>query len=195
MRRALGSLLFVASLPACAVARQATMTPMDTTACGAVAAAIDSLVIGRDGGRVGLVEETLPRHALAVPEPAAELVQMPGIDSSTMRSFREHNGQVERTCATLPLVGGMTMLTRRDIDSLPTGGRLDDYWAAFHARFPGVAGITRVSGVGVGMGGRQALLTIDHSCGGLCGAGHVVLLERDDQGTWRVKRAAMTWIS
>lgn len=166
---------------------------MNTMACGAVAAAIDSLVVGRRGGRVGLVEETFPKHALAVPQPPQELVQIPGIDSSTMRSFRERNGQIESACTTLPLVGGMMPLARRDLDVVK--GSPDDYWRAFHARFPGVVGMTRISGVGVGRGGRQALLMLDHSCGAHCGAGHIVLLERDDEGTWRVTRAVMTWIS
>ena len=183
------------AVPACAVARQAAApAPMDTTACGAVAAAIDSLVIGSQAARVALRDETQPRSDFELASLRRELAEMPGIDSATMQSFRENNAHAVPACATLPLVGGMTPVARRDIDALPQGD-VQRYWSTFRARFPGVTGVTQVSGVGVGKDGRQALLMLDHRCGGVCGAGHIVLLERDDAGKWRVTQARMTWIS
>lgn len=183
----------VTAVPACAVARQAP-APMDTATCGAVAAAIDSLVIGSRDQRAGFRDVTQPRRDVDETALRAELARMPGIDSATLRSFRENNARPMPSCAALPLVGGTTRLTQEDLAVLPTSDPLR-YWNAFKARYPGVAGVTQVSGVGMGRGGRQALLMLDHRCGGRCGAGHIVLLERDDEGKWRVTRAVMTWIS
>lgn len=189
LRIALVALVTV--VPACAAARQdVAPAAMDSTACAAIAAAIDSLVIGSQATRVGLIDRTTPRSDVTLPEPLTTL--MPEVDGSTLRSFRENNAQSVPACATLPLVGGMTHITPRELDALPKD---EHYWEVFHARFPGVSGVTSTSGVGIGKDGRQALLTVDHSCGGICGAGHVVLLERDDDGKWRVKRARMTWVS
>jgi hypothetical protein len=195
-RRALGALLLVAiaATPACAVSRRPPAS-MDTTTCGAIAAAIDSLVVGSNAVRVGLRDETTPsREQEPVPDSWKSLADMPGLDGTTLRSFRENNARPLPACATLPLVGGMTLLARGELDALPTRDA-DAYWRAFHARFPGVAGLTSTSGVGISRDGRQALLVLDHSCGGICGTGHIVLLERDDAGKWRVRRAVMTWIS
>lgn len=183
----------VTTVPACAVARQAP-TPMDTASCGALAAAIDSLVIGSRDQRVGLRDVTQPRREVAESQLREALARMPEIDGATLRSFRENNARPMPSCASLPLVGGTTRLTQEDVDALPKGDPIR-YWSAFRERYPGVAGVTQVSGIGIGRGGREALLMLDHSCGGHCSAGHIVLLERDDDGKWRVKRAAMTWIS
>ena len=193
MRRVLGALLFVAvaAAPACAVSRQ-SVAPMDTASCGAVAAAIDSLVVGSNDVRIGLAAETSPRQNPVEVERA--VADMPGVDGSTLRSFRANNLHAIPSCAALPLVGGMTLIEQRELDALPTDDA-EAYWRAFGSRHPGVAGVTHVSGIGIGRDGRQALLMLDHRCGSLCGTGHVVLLERDDQGKWRVKRAVMTWIS
>lgn len=190
VRAALVATLVGAS--ACATALRPAAS-MDATACGAIAAAIDSLVVGSRATRVGLRERTSPKrddHALALLANASST--LPALDGTTLRSFRENNARALPACETLPLVGGVTRLPERELDRLPRG---DGYWSALHARFPGVDGVTTTSGVGVGKDGRQALLVVDHACGGLCGAGHLVLLERDDDGKWRVKRAWMTWIS
>ena len=167
----------------------------DSAACSAIAAAADSLVIGHEAVRLGLVETTRPFREQGMPADLwRQLRDLPGLDSSTLRDFERRNAAAAPSCATLPMVGGVTTIAQADIDALPTGNA-ESYWRAFHTKFPGVAGITSTSGVGIGMGGRQALLTIDHGCGSQCGTGHIVLLERDDAGKWKVKRAVMTWIS
>ena len=196
-RAACGALLLVATvaLPACAASRALPHAAPDSATCSAIAAAADSLVIGHEAVRLGLVEVTRPfREQGTVPAMWRQLRDMPWLDSSTLHDFERRNATPTPSCATLPLVGGVTTIAQADIDALPTGDA-EAYWRAFHAKFPGVAGVTSTSGVGIGMGGRQALLTIDHGCGSLCGTGHIVLLERDDAGKWKVKRAVMTWIS
>jgi hypothetical protein len=76
-----------------------------------------------------------------------------------------------------------------------SGSNPDSYWRAFYTRFPQTRGLTVVSGIGVSADGRQALLSLTHTCGGLCGRGYMVLLERRDGGSWRVTRARLDWMS
>ena len=190
LRRPLVLLLVLA---ACATARREAVSEGD--ACGAIAAAIDSLVIGHDAQRVGLLDETIAQRGPdLLPADLKRLEDMPGLDRETLRSFRERNAHATPSCASLPLVGGATMLHQRDLQSLPQDD-VEAYWRTFGERFPGVTGMTSTSAVGIGAGGRQALLTLHHRCGGTCGHGHIVLLERGDDGKWHVRRALMTWIS
>jgi hypothetical protein len=48
--------------------------------------------------------------------------------------------------------------------------------------------------VGFNAAMNQAMVYIQHACGGLCGSGHYVLLEKNaDQ--WRVVKESMVWVS
>jgi hypothetical protein len=40
----------------------------------------------------------------------------------------------------------------------------------------------------------QALVYVGNLCGGLCGSGEIILLVKDD-GTWKIKYSATTWVS
>ena len=64
----------------------------------------------------------------------------------------------------------------------------------FEARFPNNFGYFVVSHVGLNLNKTEALLYIDHFCGGLCGGGDYVLL-RKVNGAWRVVERHMTWVA
>lgn len=64
----------------------------------------------------------------------------------------------------------------------------------FEARFPNNLGYFVVSRVGLNLDKTEALLYVDHFCGGLCGGGEYVLL-RKVNGGWRVVDHHGTWVS
>jgi hypothetical protein len=64
----------------------------------------------------------------------------------------------------------------------------------FEARFPNNLGYFVVSHVGLNLNKTEALLYIDHFCGGLCGGGDYVLM-RKVNGVWHVVERHMTWVS
>ncbi|HEY7769785.1 hypothetical protein [Longimicrobium sp.] len=68
------------------------------------------------------------------------------------------------------------------------------YWTAFRERYPGYAGVIRLSGIGRSADGSRAAVYVTYGCGALCGAGHLVTL-RNDGGSWRVVEAKMLWVS
>jgi len=85
---------------------------------------------------------------------------------------------------------------------LPSGARavfvnrsdLGTKTSDFEARFPNNLGYFVVSHVGLNLNGTEALLYIDHFCGGLCGGGDYVLM-RKVNGVWHVVERHMTWVS
>jgi len=64
----------------------------------------------------------------------------------------------------------------------------------FEARFPNSFGFFVVSHVGLNLNKTEALLYVDHFCGGLCGGGDYVLM-RKVNGVWHIVERHMTWVS
>ena len=86
---------------------------------------------------------------------------------------------------------------------LPSGARAvfvnpsDILWTKtndFEARFPNNFGYFVVSHVGLNLRKTEALLYVDHFCGGLCGGGEYVLMRRTG-GVWHVIDRRSTWVS
>jgi hypothetical protein len=119
---------------------------------------------------------------------------IPGLDATTWATFEARSRARAPACSALP--GGRRFVLVRD-SVLRTLPRADPeaYWTAFRLRFPESTGLTSVSAVGESADGRQALLVVNHVCGGLCGWGYVVLLGRAPGDAWRVRYARMLWVS
>jgi hypothetical protein len=64
----------------------------------------------------------------------------------------------------------------------------------FEAKFPNNLGYFVVSSVGLNLNKTEALLYVDHFCGGLCGGGEYVLM-RKVNGVWHVVDSHGTWVS
>jgi hypothetical protein len=64
----------------------------------------------------------------------------------------------------------------------------------FEARFPNNFGFFVASHVGLNLSKTEALLYVDHFCGGLCGGGGYVLM-RKVSGVWHVVDHHNTWVS
>lgn len=105
------------------------------------------------------------------------------------------------TRASFFLNGVFSTSTSTDL-RLPSGARavlvnrsdLGTKTSDFEARFPNNLGFFVVSHVGLNLNRTEALLFIDHFCGGLCGGGGYVLM-RKVNGVWHVVERHMTWVS
>lgn len=69
-----------------------------------------------------------------------------------------------------------------------------DGWQAFYKQYPNAAGFWTFSRPGYNAAHDEALLYVAHSCGWLCGTGHLYLLSREN-GQWKVKNRLFLWIS
>jgi hypothetical protein len=96
-------------------------------------------------------------------------------------------------------------ITRASLNTnlrLPSGARavfvnpsdLGTKTSDFEARFPNNLGYFVVSHVGLNLNKTEALLYVDHFCGGLCGGGEYVLM-RKVNGVWHVVDHHGTWVS
>jgi hypothetical protein len=65
---------------------------------------------------------------------------------------------------------------------------------AFQKLYPKSPGFMNISRIGFNSDRTQALLYIGFVCGGLCGEGHIFLLVKEN-GTWKIRHVAMTWVS
>lgn len=85
---------------------------------------------------------------------------------------------------------------------LPSGARavfvnrsdLGTKTSYLEARFPNNLGYFVVSHIGLNLNKTEALLYVDHFCGGLCGGGEYVLMRKMD-GVWLVADQRGTWVS
>jgi hypothetical protein len=82
---------------------------------------------------------------------------------------------------------------RLSAKELPRTFRMD-FWQTFHDRHPGSAGYVQATWAVVSRDGGQALIHVEHHCGGLCGTGDLHLLRLHD-GQWRIETSYMLWVS
>lgn len=87
---------------------------------------------------------------------------------------------------------GINYVIVRDGD-LPNG-KFDNFWEKFYRKYPNSPGIVFFSRVGFNDRYDQAFVYVGRSCGGLCGAGEYVLLNKVN-GRWVVKNEQELWIS
>jgi hypothetical protein len=64
----------------------------------------------------------------------------------------------------------------------------------FEARFPNNFGYFVVSHVGLNLNKTEALVYVDHFCGGLCGGGGYILMHKVE-GVWHIVDRRNTWVS
>jgi hypothetical protein len=67
-------------------------------------------------------------------------------------------------------------------------------WQHFYKKYPKSSGIWTLSAVGYNAAGTEALVYVGHSCGSLCGTGHLILAAKEND-RWVVKNRLMLWIS
>ncbi len=80
-------------------------------------------------------------------------------------------------------------------------GKLEDLfkkggggWDKFYQIYPDAAGVWDFSHPGYNEARNEAVLYVGHSCGNLCGTGHLFFVAKEN-GQWKVKNRLMLWIS
>jgi hypothetical protein len=67
-------------------------------------------------------------------------------------------------------------------------------WPAFYKQYSGASGILTWSRVGFSAEGTQALFYVSHRCGGLCGGGRYILMEKQAR-RWVIGTEIVVWVS
>ena len=116
--------------------------------------------------------------------------QAPTLRQATLDAFREVNSQQSTFKRSFSLAVNYELANSTQLGSVIRNGG----WPAFYKRFPGSPGIVSFSRVGMSGDGTQALFYTSHVCGGLCGGGQFVVMERRD-GRWFIEKEIDMWMS
>jgi hypothetical protein len=71
---------------------------------------------------------------------------------------------------------------------------VDRAWKKFYAKYPGSTGILFFSKAGFNSKMTQAFIYAGRQCGGLCGFGKYILLEKKGSA-WTIKNEMQLWVS
>ena len=72
--------------------------------------------------------------------------------------------------------------------------KFENFWERFYKKYPNSSGLVFFSQVGFNDRHDQAFVYVGISCGGLCGAGEYVLLDKVN-GAWVVSKEQELWVS
>ena len=114
------------------------------------------------------------------------------ISQKTIEDFKSRNSQPSSLENKFTLTTKVTFISKSEVDKM--FGKGGGWWEAFYKRYPNSPGLITLSNIGFNSEMTEALLYVGHGCGGLCGQGNYVLLVKTN-GTWRLERQVMTWIS
>ena len=116
----------------------------------------------------------------------------PFLQQTTIEGFRRTNAQqaVLGRAFRLPVEYEILESARLGPIFKRNGGS----WDAYYKQYPGSQGIATLSRVGFNADGTQVLFYISNRCGGLCGVGFYVVMEKRD-GHWAIGKEIEMWVS
>lgn len=117
---------------------------------------------------------------------------VPTLKQATIDAFREVNRQQASLQRSFHPAIDYEVVDTAQLESFFKKGGGD--WFAFYKRFPGSRGITTFSRVGFSEDGTQALFYVSNVCGGLCGTGMYVVMEKRN-GIWTIEKEIEMWVS
>src|SRR5215470_8217710 len=118
--------------------------------------------------------------------------EFPSISQETIDDYVAKNAKSHQLTKSFDLKLKYTFIPKEKIEQIFKNGL--DGWSEFYRQFPDSGGLIALSRAGLDSSGNQALVYMRHSCGGLCGTGHYMLLVKNEQ-QWVVQKKFMTWIS
>lgn len=118
--------------------------------------------------------------------------QFPSISQQTIDDYAGKNREAYQLRDSFELKLNHTLVKKCEIEGM-FKSRMTG-WEEFYKRFPDSGGLVGVSRVGFNPKMNQALMYVEHGCGGLCGTGHYVLLNKVE-GRWKVAKLLQAWIS
>ncbi|HET6975131.1 MAG TPA: hypothetical protein VFI24_02325 [Pyrinomonadaceae bacterium] len=115
----------------------------------------------------------------------------PTLPAGVAQDYNARNNEPARLKESFDLKLKYILVDDKEIKKIFDVGR---NWEEFYKRYPGSRGFILLSRVGFNAEMNQALVYIQHSCGGLCGTGNYMLLEKKDD-RWQVVKRSMAWIA
>jgi len=120
--------------------------------------------------------------------------QMPQLSRDTIDDFHTRAKECRALARQLDIPVAYVLVGQKDLEPLFPRGEFDREWGRFRAKYRESSGIVSFSNPGFNRDFTQAVVETGQRCGGLCGAGFLVLLTKD-QGAWKVTTKIVTWVS
>jgi len=116
----------------------------------------------------------------------------PALQQATIDSFRKANEQQAFVHRSIHSPIGYELVDSIQLDSFfkKEGGS----WPAYYKQYPHASGIVTWSRIGFNADGTQALFYESYRCGGLCGTGHYLVMEKKN-GSWMIGADIVVWVS
>ncbi|MGB6975036.1 MAG: hypothetical protein WBD67_10175 [Terracidiphilus sp.] len=115
---------------------------------------------------------------------------LPALEQATIDAFRKANRKQTTFERSFEITVPYELVKSSEVHSIFKNGG----WPAYYKRFPDSQGLLTFSRVGFNADGKQALFYASNNCGGLCGVGKYVVMQKLD-GRWRVEKLIRIWIS
>jgi len=116
----------------------------------------------------------------------------PTLNQATIESFRKANYQQASVHRSFRSPIDYELVTLAQLE--PIFCKNCGFWPEYYKRFPGASGIVTWSRVGFNSDGSQALFYESYRCGGLCGAGRYMVMEKKN-GNWMIGADIVVWVS
>jgi hypothetical protein len=117
--------------------------------------------------------------------------ELPTLQQASLNSFREVNAHPASFKHSFRLPIAYELVDRTDIDAVFKNG---GWWTDYYKKYLNSQGILSLSRVGFSLDGKQAVFFSSNGCGGKCGTGTYVVMERVGSG-WRIAKEILVWIS
>ena len=123
------------------------------------------------------------------------LEERPRLSAELADSYRSRNTESYTLGPNLDLEQDYALMPREEAEKLfRQEGEEGAKWDEFQATYPEAGGLVMFSRVGFGANEDRALVVMGFRCPGLCGAGGLYLLAKEE-GSWKVIDTLMLWES
>ena len=120
--------------------------------------------------------------------------KMQSAETSTIENYLERN-KISEKIGIHTIVGGKYLLVgKAELAGVFRKGEIDMGWTRFYKKYPDSSGLIFLSKVGFNPDRTQAMLYAGRQCGGLCGSGSYLLLNKRN-GKWVVEKDMGLWVS
>jgi hypothetical protein len=116
----------------------------------------------------------------------------PSLQQATIDSFRKANSQQALLHRSISSPIDYEVVTSAQLE--PIFCKHCGDWPEYYKRFPGAGGIVTWSRVGFNSDGTQALFYESYRCGGLCGSGRYMVMDKKN-GSWMIGTDIVVWVS
>jgi hypothetical protein len=157
-----------------------------------MALVVDSVLAQPDAPFLVMADSTSASHLGA--EQLGNFVPAldPAARAELIADFAEKNAASVPTPAAIP---ASSVIRISNISHIFAGeGDFGAKWDAFFTRFAPARSYSTISRVGFDAARRNAVIATGTVCGGLCGQGRLIVLQKTDGG-WRIARRVNTWVS